>query len=138
MHWGIKWLLFILYSKPVTPNHSKPKKVQPKLFNFSGQRSQMVQPHRLYLHYYILGDPEVTANIYCKTQPSQYRYALLQYRFEVTSGSPNTNTSVKYEKAKLQMKMQKHVNLYALARIAALKKSIFFPCYLKSKLVFTS
>ena len=37
----------------------------------------------------LLGDPEVTANIYCK--PSQNRYPKLQYRFAVTSGSPSIN-----------------------------------------------
>ena len=38
----------------------------------------------------ILGGPEVTENIFCKfTKPSQYRYAKLQYRFAVTSGSPS-------------------------------------------------
>ena len=38
----------------------------------------------------ILGDPEVTANIYCKSRNlTQYEYAKLQYRFAVTSGSPS-------------------------------------------------
>ena len=46
--------------------------------------------------FYVLGDPEVTANILQITQPAQYRYAKLQYRFAVTSWSPSSpNNSLK-------------------------------------------
>ena len=51
----------------------------------------------VYLSHYLLGDPEVTTNVYCKScsiQYSQYRYAKLQYRFAVTSGSPSSSTQL--------------------------------------------
>ena len=39
---------------------------------------------------YVVGDPEVTEKYILQiTQPSQYRYAKLQYRFAVTSWSPS-------------------------------------------------
>ena len=46
----------------------------------------------LSLSIYLLGDQGYRKYILLITQPSQYRYAKLQYRYAVISGSPSTST----------------------------------------------
>ena len=57
----------------------------------------------------VLGDPEVTTNIYYKS-PSQYGYAKLQYRFAFTSGSPSSSYHVVHLKEKVIFEEQKNLS----------------------------